>query len=333
MTIFEAVKSTVTPKMAAEHFGLSVSRNGMVCCPFHDDRHPSMKLYEDHYHCFGCQANGDVIAFTSKLFGITPLEAAQKLAADFGIREDRPSVLAKLKVYTTQAKNEKLCFRVLSEYLHILQDWKKRYAPQTPEEEPDDRFVEACHMHLCFVPLTEDKRLSAKEIVGNKKKLTWWQDEFWKHMVGKYPDLERGESASETGRTHIPPRLFKEAVHLNRMKDQIMAILNDSNPFNKKSKAEELETLLDKYVPGVEAMRTKLKKYDKTYKELTAENTELEKELNSASRESIQKKLEIQRKLSELDELRRTVDAIRAEVIRAYTAQKYVHHGRMNQEI
>ena len=189
------------------------------------------------------------------------------------------------------------------------------------------------HMHLCFVPLTEDKRLSAKEIVGNKKKLTWWQDEFWKHMVGKYPDLERGESASETGRTHIPPRLFKEAVHLNRMKDQIMAILNDSNPFNKKSKAEELETLLDKYVPGVEAMRTKLKKYDKTYKELTAENAELEKELNSASRESIQKKMEIQRKLSELDELRRTVDSIPDAVIREYTEQKYVHHGRMNQEI
>ena len=131
MTIFEAVKTTVAPRMAADHFGLSVNRNGMVCCPFHDDRHPSMKLYEDHSHCFGCQANGDVIAFTSKLFGITPLEAAQKLAADFGIREDRPSVLAKLKVYTTQAENEKLCFRVLSEYLHILQDWKKRYAPQT----------------------------------------------------------------------------------------------------------------------------------------------------------------------------------------------------------
>ena len=186
MTIFEAVKTTVAPRMAAEHFGLSVSRNGMVCCPFHDDRHPSMKLYEDHYHCFGCQANGDVIAFTSKLFGITPLEAAQKLAADFGIREGRPSVLAKLKMYTTQVENEKLCFRVLSEYLHILQDWKKRYAPQTPEElrvptetqqsgfggkrtssemselspqggsegyeaceDVDDRFVEACHMLEC----------------------------------------------------------------------------------------------------------------------------------------------------------------------------------------
>ena len=189
------------------------------------------------------------------------------------------------------------------------------------------------HMHLCFVPLTEDNRLSAKEIVGNKKKLTWWQDEFWKHMVKKYPDLERGESASETGRTHIPPRLFKEAVHLNRMKEQIMAILNDSNPFNKKAKAEELEALLDKYIPGVEVMRTKLKKYDKTYKELTAENATLEQKLNSASRESIQKKLEIQRKLSELDELRRTVDAIPDEVIRAYSAQRSAHHSRMKQEI
>ena len=189
------------------------------------------------------------------------------------------------------------------------------------------------HMHLCFVPLTEDKRLSAKEIVGNKKKLTWWQDEFWKHMVKKYPDLERGESASETGRTHIPPRLFKEAVHLNRMKDQIMAILNDSNPFNKKAKAEELEALLDKYIPGVEVMRTKLKKYDKTYKELTEENAELERKLSSASKESVRKKLEISQKLNELDELRRTVDAIPDEVIRAYTAQKYVHHGRMKQEI
>ena len=180
------------------------------------------------------------------------------------------------------------------------------------------------HMHLCFVPLTEDKRLSAKDIVGNKKKLTWWQDEFWKHMVKKYPDLERGESAGETGRTHIPPRLFKEAVHLNRMKDQIMAFLNDSNPFNKKAKAEELEALLDKYIPGVEEMRTKLKKYDKTYKELTEENAELEKKLASASKESVQKKLEINQKLNELDELRRTVEALPPEVLQE--AKKVIAH-------
>lgn len=149
MTIFEAAKSMVTPRMAAEHYGMTVARNGMVCYPFHDDRHPSMKLYHDHFHCFGCQANGDVIEFTSKLFGITALEAAQKLAADFGIWEARPSVLAKLKTYQTRAENEKLCFRVLREYLHILQDWKKKYAPQTPQEKPHEHFVEACHMLEC----------------------------------------------------------------------------------------------------------------------------------------------------------------------------------------
>ena len=103
-----------------------------------------------------------------------------------------------------------------------------------------------------------------------------------------------------------------------------MAILNDSNPFNKKAKAEELEALLDKYIPGVEVMRTKLKKYDKTYKELTEENAEPEKKLSSASRESIQKKLETQRKLSELDELRRTVEVLPPEILQE--AKKVIAH-------
>ena len=173
------------------------------------------------------------------------------------------------------------------------------------------------HMHLCFVPLTADGRLSAKEIVGNKKKLTQWQDRFWEHMVKKYPDLERGESASETGRDHIPPRLFKEAVHLNRMKEQIMAILNDTNPFNKKAKLDELEALLGKYVPGAEALRTKLKKYDAAYKTLTAENAALEKQLGTVSKESVRKKLEINEKLRELDELHRMVDSIPPEILQA----------------
>ena len=173
------------------------------------------------------------------------------------------------------------------------------------------------HMHLSFVPLTADGRLCAKEIVGNKKKLTQWQDRFWEHMVKKYPDLERGESASETGRDHIPPRLFKEAVHLNRMKEQIMAILNDTNPFNKKAKLDELEALLGKYVPGAEALRTKLKKYDAAYKALTAENAALEKQLGAASKESVLKKLEINEKLRELDELHRMADGIPQEILQA----------------
>ena len=86
------------------------------------------------------------------------------------------------------------------------------------------------HMHLSFVPLTKDKRLSAKEIPGNKKKLTQWQDGFWKHMVKKYPELERGESASLTGRTHIPPRIYKEAARLGKQQQMLTALLSDIHP-------------------------------------------------------------------------------------------------------
>ena len=168
------------------------------------------------------------------------------------------------------------------------------------------------HMHLSFVPLTADKRLCAKEIVGNKKKLTEWQDAYWKHMVKKYPDLERGESASKTGRTHIPLRLYKEAVHLNHMKDQIMTLMAETNPFNKKAKEEELDALLDRYIPGVEAMRTKLKKYDARYKELLEEN----KKLDLKSRHSIKERMDV---LAELEDMRRIVNAIPTEIVEAYT--------------
>ena len=177
------------------------------------------------------------------------------------------------------------------------------------------------HMHLCFVPLTADKRLSAKEIVGNKKKLTQWQDRFWEHMVRKYPDLERGESVSETGRDHIPPRLFKEAVHLNRMKEQILKLMTDTNLLNKKSKMEELEALLDKYVPATEALRTKLRKYDKAYKALSDENSVLEAELKTAkdaSKERIADRLKYGKTEQELCELHALIDNIPPEIVAAY---------------
>ncbi len=79
---------------AAEHYGLKVSRNNMVCCPFHDDRTPSMKLNEDYFYCFGCGAKGDVIDFVARLFDLTSLQAAQKLAYDFGIDPDKPPAAA-----------------------------------------------------------------------------------------------------------------------------------------------------------------------------------------------------------------------------------------------
>lgn len=185
------------------------------------------------------------------------------------------------------------------------------------------------HMHLSFVPITEDGRLSAKDILGNRKNLTKWQDDFWKFMVKKYPDLERGESASETGRTHIPPRLFKEAIHLNQQRDALMALLADINPLNARKRAAEIEALLDKYIPGVEKMRTQLKKYNAAYKELKAEVASLEKEVD-ASKESVLKRLETGQKLRELEELQKVVDHIPKEILDAY---KHPQNLRKEKEI
>ena len=88
------------------------------------------------------------------------------------------------------------------------------------------------HLHLTFVPLTKDNRLCAKEIIGNRANLTKWQDDFHAYMVEKYPDLERGESASKTGRKHIPTRLFKQAVSLSKQARAIEATLDGITPFN-----------------------------------------------------------------------------------------------------
>lgn len=146
MNLFEAVKAAVTPRMAAERYGLPVRQGNMVCCPFHNDRTPSMKLNEEYFYCFGCGASGDVIDLTAQLFRLSPADAARKLAADFGIAEQKPSVLAKLKRGKTQVESERHCFRVLRDYFGILQDWKDHCAPQSPEDPIDPRYAEACHM-------------------------------------------------------------------------------------------------------------------------------------------------------------------------------------------
>ena len=244
---------------------------------------------------------------------------SEKQIAEAGCRtrSDSVRVVEALITATPEFFKGKKRAEIKEFFNEALEFIKQNQAPETIISAVVHLDEKSPHMHLCFVPLTEDKRLCAKEILGNKKKLTQWQDKYWEHMVKKYPDLERGESASETGRTHIPPRLFKEAVHLNRMKDQIMAILNDTNPFNKKAKLDELEALLGKYIPGAEALRTKLKKYDAAYKALTAENAALEKQLGAVSKESVLKKLEINEKLRELDELHRMVDGIPSEILQA----------------
>lgn len=146
MNLFESVKAAATVRQAAEHYGLKIGQGNMVCCPFHADRTPSMKLNEEYFYCFGCGASGDVIDLAARLFGLSGYDAAKKLAADFGIVEQKPSVLRKLKRSKSQAELESRSFRVLGDYLQILQDWKTHCAPQSPEDAIDPRYAEACHM-------------------------------------------------------------------------------------------------------------------------------------------------------------------------------------------
>ena len=151
MNLFEIVKYGVSCREAAELYGVEVNHYGMALCPFHNDRHPSLYVADDHYYCFACGEHGDVIDFTAKLFGLPLYEAAQKLAADFHLTPDKPPSAAALseKRIRTEAQqlreNERLCFSVLSDYARVLRRWKVQYAPKSLEEAPDERFVEACH--------------------------------------------------------------------------------------------------------------------------------------------------------------------------------------------
>ena len=146
-SVFEVVKQSVTAREAAELYGIAVGRGGMACCPFHDDRHPSMKV-DTRFHCFGCGADGDVIDFTARLYDLSPKGAAEKLAQDFGLSYDskapirRSYVRQKTEAQVRKEKREH-GWRVLTDYYHLLRKWEADYSPKTADEDPHPRFLEA----------------------------------------------------------------------------------------------------------------------------------------------------------------------------------------------
>ena len=123
MIDFGEIKRTITPIEAARRYG--TVKRGFMRCLFHADRTPSLKLYGDHFHCFGCGAHGDVIDLTAGLLGCSKSEAASRLAADFGYGRLVPPVgLA-------------ACKRELARCRTLL-------APQSPDEEMHSDYGEAC---------------------------------------------------------------------------------------------------------------------------------------------------------------------------------------------
>ena len=145
-SLFSQIKSQVTTRQAAERYGVPVNRSGLARCIFHEDRHPSMKI-DGRFYCFACHATGDVIDFTAKLFGLSPYDAAKKLADDFDIRPLPPGQSAsipKLSAEVMERKEEQRVLGLLVDYERLLTQWKEEFAPATPDTETwDERFCQA----------------------------------------------------------------------------------------------------------------------------------------------------------------------------------------------
>lgn len=249
-------------------------------------------------------------------------EEAERQIAEAGcrVRSDSVKLVEVLIAGTPSFFKDKTQEQIKEYFEHALEFLRQKQRAETFVSAVVHLDEKTPHMHVTFVPLTDDNRLSAKKIIGNKARLSQWQSDYWTHMVGKYPDLERGESADKTARKHIPPRVFKEMTHLAKQSRKIEAVMDDANVFNAKSKLQEVEALLERFIPSVERMQTQLDQYKVAFTDTTTENASLKKEiaelqskLDTAKRGSVQKKLDDAQLLNDYRELRRIVERIPPE--------------------
>ena len=246
-------------------------------------------------------------------------------AAHCRVRKDSVRVVEALVTASPEFFKGKTNREIRAYFAYALKFLESRQRPDTFLSAVVHMDEKTPHLHLCFVPLTADGRLSAKEIIGNRKNLVRWQDEFWQHMVKQYPELERGESASQTGREHIPPRIFKEMTQLTNQKEQLDALLVGITPFNGKSRAVEISKVLDSYIPNVARMKDQLRKYNVAFTKTATENEKLKEKnktlsasLDKAKEGSVLKRLEDAKLRQDYEAALKTLDSIPPEVIRFY---------------
>lgn len=182
------------------------------------------------------------------------------------------------------------------------------------------------HLHLCFTPITEDGRLSAKEILGNRAQLSQWQDEFHAHMKKAFPVLKRGESALVTKRKHIPTWLFKQSVDLTKQAVAVQKVLAEITPLNAGKKRDEAAVLLKRFFPRLESHLGQMKKYQATIDYLMQENEGLKEKVKDGS--SIKKQLEAARLKQENEQLRRFVESIPQELLHDLRQQGMDGHSK-----
>ena len=236
-------------------------------------------------------------------------------AAHCRVRKDSVRVVEALVTASPEFFKGKTHSEVKAYFAYALKFLEGRQHPDTFLSAVIHMDEKTPHLHLTFVPLTKDNRLCAKEIIGNRANLTKWQDDFHAYMVEKYPDLERGESASKTGRKHIPTRLFKQAVNLSKQARAIEATLGDITPFNAGKKKEEALSMLKKWFPQMENFSGQLKKYKVTINDLLAENEQLEARAKASEKGKMKDTMERAKLESELKDIQRLVDRIPPEVL------------------
>ena len=189
MNLYEQLKNQLTPKHVTERYGPPIHRGNMICCPFHDDRTPSMKLYDDHFYCFGCQKSGDVIDLAAQLLRLTNYEVAKLLSADFGITDEVPTQPVRTTPYEHSRQfheDEQECYLALLDYFKLLKLWEQKYSPTSQIATPDSRFIEACQMksyveYLCDIFITG----STKERVTAIRELKPYLDELRSYTAQK----------------------------------------------------------------------------------------------------------------------------------------------------
>ena len=259
-------------------------------------------------------------------------------AAHCRVRKDSVRVVEALVTASPEFFKDKTNREIRAYFAYALKFLEGRQRPDTFLSAVVHMDEKTPHLHLCFVPLTADGRLSAKEIIGNRKNLVKWQDEFWQHMVKQYPELERGESASQTGREHIPPRIFKEMTQLTKQKEQLDALLVGINPFNGKSRAAEISKVLDSYIPNVARMKDQLRKYNIAFSQTVSENKSLKKKnaalsaaVDKAQETSVLKQLADAQLRRDYEAAVQTLDRIPKDVLDFYCqAEKREGDDRQN---
>lgn len=196
MSIFEEVKNRTDMKSVAVHYGYAPNRSGYICCPFHSDKTPSLKLYQDSFYCFGCNTGGSVLDFVMKLYDMSVLEAAKKLNSDLSLGVDtsgdisiKPSenVVSTSQMLMHYDKWEKRAFRVLENYYRLLKILYRKYAPQTPDDEPDPAWFRICRElpvieSYCMIFIEGDENERKRFYISKRKEVEHYDAEFRKYV-------------------------------------------------------------------------------------------------------------------------------------------------------